>query len=296
MERVLDGISLCIDAGHDGKTNRCPANPEYYESEAMWKLSEYQKKYLELFGATVIMTRTSLNQSKGLQARGAASQGCALFISNHSNAVGGYMNESIDYPAIYHLVKDNGTSIDEVSEEIAHKLAPVIEQTMHTQQKARVLTRKSSSDRNKDGVMNDNYYGVLHGAYMAGTPGLILEHSFHTNSESVRWLLEDSNLETLARLEAECIASHFAGRQVHVTYGVTAPKPEERFVPYLIRVSGVSKGDVLNIRTLPSLSGKVVGELPYNDPNVYTIVEECHGWGKLKSGAGWIKLKYTKKL
>ena len=29
---------------------------------------------------------------------------------------------------------------------------------------------------------------------------------------------------------------------------------------------------------------------------VFTIVEEKDGWGKLKSGAGWIKLEYTKKL
>lgn len=29
---------------------------------------------------------------------------------------------------------------------------------------------------------------------------------------------------------------------------------------------------------------------------VYTIVGENNGWGKLKSGAGWIKLSYTKKV
>lgn len=29
--------------------------------------------------------------------------------------------------------------------------------------------------------------------------------------------------------------------------------------------------------------------------NKYTIVEEKNGWGRLKSGAGWISLSYTKK-
>jgi N-acetylmuramoyl-L-alanine amidase len=29
---------------------------------------------------------------------------------------------------------------------------------------------------------------------------------------------------------------------------------------------------------------------------VYTIVDEYKGWGKLKSGAGWISLAYTKKV
>ena len=28
----------------------------------------------------------------------------------------------------------------------------------------------------------------------------------------------------------------------------------------------------------------------------YTIVEEKNGWGKLKSGAGWISLAYTKRV
>ena len=36
--------------------------------------------------------------------------------------------------------------------------------------------------------------------------------------------------------------------------------------------------------------------LKYNDPNKYTISEESNGWGKLKSGVGWINLKYTKKV
>jgi len=30
--------------------------------------------------------------------------------------------------------------------------------------------------------------------------------------------------------------------------------------------------------------------------DAYTIVEEKGGWGKLKSGAGWIYLKYTQKI
>lgn len=29
---------------------------------------------------------------------------------------------------------------------------------------------------------------------------------------------------------------------------------------------------------------------------IYTITDESNGWGKLKSGAGWISLKYTQKL
>lgn len=51
--------------------------------------------------------------------------------------------------------------------------------------------------------------------------------------------------------------------------------------------------DSLNIRSNASYWSKKVGEI--NDKGIYTIVEEKNGWGKLKSGAGWINLKYTTK-
>ena len=51
---------------------------------------------------------------------------------------------------------------------------------------------------------------------------------------------------------------------------------------------------VLNIRKSYTTLSKVVGTVNKNE--VYTIVEEKNGWGKLKSGAGWIKLSYTKKV
>lgn len=49
----------------------------------------------------------------------------------------------------------------------------------------------------------------------------------------------------------------------------------------------------LRIRKTPTTSeNNVVG---YIAPGVYTIVDEKDGWGKLKSGNGWISLQYAKK-
>ena len=48
----------------------------------------------------------------------------------------------------------------------------------------------------------------------------------------------------------------------------------------------------LNIRSGPGTKYKVVGHI--KDKGVYTIVEKQGSWGKLKSGVGWIYLKYTK--
>lgn len=50
---------------------------------------------------------------------------------------------------------------------------------------------------------------------------------------------------------------------------------------------------VLNVRKGPSTSYGVATTVRKGE--VYTIVGEQNGWGKLKSGAGWISLAYTKK-
>lgn len=50
----------------------------------------------------------------------------------------------------------------------------------------------------------------------------------------------------------------------------------------------------LNIRPQPNTKLKEVGSI--QDKKQYTIVEEKSGWGRLKSGAGWIKLSYTKRV
>lgn len=49
----------------------------------------------------------------------------------------------------------------------------------------------------------------------------------------------------------------------------------------------------LNIRKTPSTEAAIMGVLPEN--GMYTIVEERDGWGRLKSGAGWILLMYTQR-
>ena len=201
---------FCLDAGHYGKYNRSPAVPAYYESEAMWKLHLLLKAELENYGFEVVLTRADQTKDMELFARGAASKGAALFLSLHSNAVGSGVNENTDYPAVYHLTDDAGTTVDDVSKELAELLTMAISLCMGTKQGGRALSRLAKTDKNKDGVINDNYYGVLNGARQVGTPGLILEHSFHTNTRSANWLMDDANLRKLAEAEAIVIANYFA--------------------------------------------------------------------------------------
>lgn len=50
----------------------------------------------------------------------------------------------------------------------------------------------------------------------------------------------------------------------------------------------------LNVRSGPGTSYSKVATVKKND--VYTITQKKNGWGKLKSGAGWISLEYVKEL
>lgn len=72
--------------------------------------------------------------------------------------------------------------------------------------------------------------------------------------------------------------------------GTTAPASPATFTPYLVRVNTA----VLNVRKGPSTNYAITTQICKNE--VYTIVGEEDGWGKLKSGAGWISLAYTIKM
>lgn len=62
------------------------------------------------------------------------------------------------------------------------------------------------------------------------------------------------------------------------------------FASYLVSI----ETDVLNVRSGPGTGYKINTQVKRH--GIYTIVDEKNGWGKLKSGAGWISLAYTKKI
>ena len=230
---------VCIDAGHYGKYNRSAVVPEYYESDMNWKLHLMLEEELEKYGVQVVLTRTDKSKDMDLVQRGKASNGCDLFLSIHSNAAD---RESADYVAVYHLTDDTTTTIDDQSKELAKMLAPMIANMMGVKEGSKAISRKAGGDRNGDGIMNDNYYGVLHGARLVGTPGLILEHSFHTNTKAAKWLMDDNNLRKMAVAEAKIIAEWFdvakgedkpeesAKRTISATFPVIYPSDKNQFV------------------------------------------------------------------
>lgn len=76
----------------------------------------------------------------------------------------------------------------------------------------------------------------------------------------------------------------------YVTPYVAPVSTPSKTVNYRVRITA----DSLNVRKEPNATAKVATTVKKG--NVFTIVEEKNGWGKLKSGAGWINLSYTTKL
>ena len=207
-------VKICIDAGHWGSYNQSPSDSEYFESKAMWQLQEFLCSRLNELGVQTVKTRTLPELDLPLEQRGERAEGCSLFLSLHSNAVAGNtVRDDIDYPVAY-------VSISGEADDIGLRLAQCVEQTMSTVQKARIEHKRGSSGK--------DYYGVLRAAQSKGVPGVILEHSFHTNSRSVRWLGQSDNLRLLADREAKLIAEYF---------GVSLPdEPQKTVYRYLTDV------------------------------------------------------------
>ena len=191
-------FKVCLDAGHYGNYH-AGAVKGYYESVRMWKLTELLAKELTARGITVIKTRSNQATDLALTSRGKKAKGCDLFLSMHSNAAS---VESVDYPVAYVPLNGTGTAIGQ-------KLADIVADVMGTVQKGRTATRKGSGGA--------DYYGVIRGAVAVGVPGVILEHSFHTNQKAAAWLMVDANLAKLAKAEADCIAEWLEGTAKPVT-------------------------------------------------------------------------------
>ena len=268
-------MKICLDAGHFAKNNQSPVVKAYYESDFAWKFHLLLKEELEKYGFEIITTRAAQAKDLGLETRGRKSAGCDLFLSIHSNACD---SESADHPLACVCVSGR-------CDVLGLNLAQTVASVMQTRNPGRIWKRKGSGGA--------DYYGVLRGAAAVGTPGILLEHSFHTNRRATNWLLDDGNLRKLAQAEAQTIAAYF---------GIDAQKPAEKPQAssdgsFLVKVVC----DELNVRASAGVQYPVRMTISRNE--VYTIVQTARTsdggtWGRLKSGAGWINIgaKYVKRI
>lgn len=195
-----------LDPGHAGSYyNASPSVAGYYESNMTWSLAAKLKASLESYGFEVGLTRKSKDEDVELTERGRRAYGYDLFLSLHSNAAS---SEVPDAPWLITFSEDAKTSLDERSTEAARVLGTVISRVMGISEPF-FYTKSVDFDRDGNGYLDDEYYGVLFGAKSVGVPGVIAEHGFHTHPATARWLLDEENLTLLAEAEAAALAEYY---------------------------------------------------------------------------------------
>ena len=110
-------------------------------------------------------------------------------------------------------------------------------------------------------------------------PAMLIEMAFvDTEADYKKW--NDLGAELIANAIVEGITGQVVQEKPVETPSTTS---------YTVKITA----DVLNVRAGAGTNYKVNTQVRKGE--VYTIVGESNGWGKLKSGAGWISLEYTSK-
>lgn len=261
-------MKIMLDAGHYANYNRSNVYSKYCEGNMTWQLQNYLKKELEKYGFIVDTTRSNINKDLSVYDRGYKAKGYDLFLSLHSNAS--------DVENVDRVVVIKG--YDQPSE-LAEILAKTISDSMNITSKYQVWTRKNSK--------GGEYYGVLRGAKVANVANrFILEHGFHTNTKTAKWLYIDENLQKLAIAEAEVIANFFGKTKQEKIEDKKAYNRE-------VRVTNCS---TLNVReNRPNVLGELAPiKFQLKKGDIVRLGYVYEGWGSIYIGNNWgfVNVKY----
>lgn len=263
---------VCIDPGHAKNTagKRSP-DGSLREYEFNRDVSKRLKTILERHGVKVIFScniESDVDASLASRCKTANDAKADLFASMHANAHGNGAE----------WTSGNGWEIFHCKGSIeGEKLAKAIQEAS--------IPELGLKDR---GIKTNNLYVTKN----TDMPAILIEHGFFTNKEECAKLKSSTFREKCAIANAKGILKYLGIAYKETAQTSTAPvQPSTPSgLPYQIVITC----DALNVRGGPGT------HYPRNtvikDKKKYTIVEEQKGWGKLKSGAGWISLNYTKKV
>lgn len=214
-------MKICIDPGHYGDNYNPGVSAGYVESNFTWAYSLLLKERLTRYNVEVTLTRNSKDEDLGLQARGKKAAGCDLFISVHSNGVDN--KPDMDAVFTHWSVRTGGEGIakkigNALTEFLLNEWGEINEPCMYAQE----------SEKHP----GFDYFGVLKGAASVDVPGIIVEHSFHTNAKYCEWAMVPGNIERMATAEAKAIAEY---------YGLTEPVENDFY--YIEQTVDLRKGD-----------------------------------------------------
>ena len=271
---------IILDSGHAKNTpgKRSPDN-SLYEWEFNNDMQNRLQKRLKELGFDVYLTNpnpaTVSDIPLSTRAANANNQWAkkgkpnALFVSLHANAYGVWT--TANGVEVYHAKNASARS---------KSCASVMCKHIHN-----ALKKVRSGSVNR-GVKCENFTVI----YKASMPSILIEYAFYTNREDLKVLKNNRAELCEATVQALCESFGVAYKKPGV-----AAQPAASASSFLVKIIYDGK-EGLNIRADASTSSAIKGQVYKNQ--VFTIVEVKNGFGKLKSGAGWISMnsKYVKKM
>lgn len=264
-------LKIAIDAGHYLKTpgKRClkklDANQTrewVLNSRIADKLTELLQSYdCEILRVDDVSGAKSISLSK--RCKSANAWNADVYISIHHNAGVNGGNGGGTVVFYYSSKAERETQAKSLYNEIVKKTG--------------LVGNRASK------VVKKYYYVLSH----TNAPAFLLENGFMDSARDVPVILSEEHADKTAQGLLAFLRNAFnlASKDAQATNISSA-----NFEPYLVRITEQE----LNVRQGAGIEYNVNTVVRKNE--VFTIIAECNGWGKLKSGAGWINLKYTEKV
>lgn len=276
-------IKVAVDAGHGSNTAGKRTPDDYREhwinvNVAYMLAAALKKNGFEVVpvGWNDINSKDDPDVALTSRQKTVKAAGCDYSISCHANAVGTGWSAASGVETLIH----NNAAYQGDSRRLAEKVQARLVQG--TPQKNRGVKTQALA------MCNCNAMGTR--------ASILCEIGFMTNREEAELMKK----AYFCQEQAEDICKGFCdylGKDYKPLTGVV-PKPidvvpetindtDDTGVPFTIRVTDPA----LNIREKPNALSRIMGVI--RDKGLYTIIETSGNWGRLKSGVGWINLKYT---
>lgn len=233
------------------------------------------------------MIYTRLVKYTGLKGRGVKRADFTVICQNKVPAVlveGGFMDGTDDYKVI---------TSDKGQDAYARAVAESIIEYCKLVKKSSIATKPATATSTSKFSVGDIVTISADATYYNGVkvPGWV---------RNKQWIVEkvegDKVIINKSTDGENAINSPISAKYLTVVKTNVTSTPSNKFEPYMVRIDIPN----LNIRKGPSAKNDPTGR--YTGKGVFTIVEEKEGygarkgWGKLKSGAGWISLDYATKI
>ena len=272
-------FKVAVDAGHGSNTagKRTPDN--YREHWINVACAAYCEQALRRCGIDVLRVAWDDNNAKddedvalSTRQKLIKANHCDVSVSFHANAAGvsGWSEAS----GVETLISDKYPAD-------SRNLANMVQKHIieGTPQKNRGVKTQSLA------MCNCNALGTK--------AAVLVEIGFMTNKVEADLMKTNRFCKEQAEDVAKGICEYFGVKYITSGGSVVSSIVEQAQntpIGYLVKINT----DVLNVRAGAGTSYPVVTQVKRGQ--IYTIVDEVKGWGKLKSGCGYIKLSYTVKI